>query len=739
MPIDTFEFSAEVKKRLLDFPLVVPEGMSKDDDYYAQDRILAKQPLGKAQAIPVPGSKKPGYSEVYRNAASPDKLVSTYHPSITTLYEGFNAAVTKSANDPCLGERVYDYKIKGWSKQYHWQTYAEISKRRDNFGAGLVNVVSRHLDGLTPQQQKYIVSIYGPNCVNWIVADLGCQTQALPSVCLYDTLGPDTSEYILNFTESPVCIVSVANIPTILKLKPKLPNLKAVIALGPLKAELDHEAEGQSKKELLSAWAENVGVGLYAFDEIEKIGEQNPLAHNPPTRDDIYALNFTSGTTGNPKGALLTHANVVAGATMCRSSLKRDGDLRKESFFSFLPLAHIYERVTMNGSLLSGIKQGYPHGPLTEILDDIAVFKPSGVSMVPRVLNRIATTLKAMTIEAPGIGGYVSRKAYSAKVEHLRKTGSYNHPVYDALWSRKIRKALGFENLKIITSGSAPLSKENQEFLKVALAANVAQGYGLTESNSGISITQEDDRDTGACGPISITCEVRLRDVPDLEYTSDDKPEPRGEIMLRGPQIFRGYYQNDEKTLEAFDEEGWFHTGDVGKIDKYGRIFIIDRVKNFFKLAQGEYIGAEKIENVYTARSSLVAQLFIHGVSTETYLVGIVGVNPDSYAPFVSKLLNKRIQPTDTKALEETFADKTVRDAVLKALNDVVEPGVLQGFERVKNIRLAIEPLTIENDTITPTLKVKRNIAAKVFDKEIKEMYEEGPGEYKEKKPKSKL
>lgn len=719
-----FEFDPEIKRRLGQIDIVALDGLTEESDKFDLTPLNCHQPFGQAQSKPVPGSKKPGYSEVYRNVHSHNKLISTWHPKVNTTYEAFNESLEKYGDRDCVGQRVWDEKINGWSKQYHWLTYTEVARKRTDFGGGLVNVVNKHA-GLDAVGRKYIVSVYGPNCINWVIADLGCITQSLPTVCLYDTLGPDTSEYILNFCESPVIVCSLANITNILRLKPKLPNLKVVISMDPLHAERDHEEPGQSKKDLLEAWAKELDIGLYSMQEVEDIGAAKPVAHKPPKPDDIYAINFTSGTTGNPKGAILSHQNVIAGITMTRTNIEYSSD-KQDTFYSFLPLAHIYERISFNSAISYGVRQGYPHGALTEIMDDIAVLKPDGITMVPRILNRITNSLKSLTIEASGMGGYISRKAFAAKVEHLRTTGSPHHAIWDRVWCKKIRKAIGFENVRFITTGSAPLSPENQEFLKVALAVELGQGYGLTESLSGISVSQPNDADCGSCGPVAPTCEVRLRDVTEFGYTADDKPEPRGEVMLRGPQIFRGYYHNNEKTIEAFDEDGWFHTGDVGKIDSKGRIYIIDRVKNFFKLAQGEYIGAEKIENVYQSRSSLLAQIFVHGYSTETFLVAIAGVNPDTFAPWVSKLVGKNISATDYAGMKKVFGDKKVRSEFLKHMNACVEPGVLQGFERVKNIQLAIEPLNMENDTVTPTLKIKRNVAAQVFKEQVDEMYKEG-------------
>jgi long-chain acyl-CoA synthetase len=721
MSLDANGLSEETRRRLGEFEFVVPEGVTADTDVF-DPSFKSIQPVGEPQASPLPGSKKPGYSHVWRNVRAQTALVSGFHPAVRTFYDVFATAAAAFPERDCVGERIYDTKTKQWSK-YQWQSFSHIAHRRTQFAAGLVKAVKDHT-GISSGDQKYIVSVYAPNSINWIVADLACQTQGLPSVCLYDTLGPDTSEYILNFCESPVVVASLANVPKVLHLKSKLPNLKVIIVTNPLTAN-HFEAPGHSKKDLLAAWASDMGVALYSCDEIEDLGRKHPIADSPPSPKDTYAINFTSGTTGNPKGAIITHETVVASITMSRVSTQVDQS-KQATVFSFLPLAHIYERMSMCFVMSLGHRQAFPHGAVTELLDDIFVLKPTNCNMVPRVLNRIAAALKASTIEAPGIAGAISRKAFAAKRANLRATGACTHPFWDKVWSRKIRAKLGFDNMQFITSGSAPLAKDAIEFLKCALGVEIMQGYGLTESLSGICVTQPGENVAGGCGAIAVTCEVRLRDVPELGYTANDQPQPRGEVMLRGPQIYRGYYKNDEKTLESFDEDGWFHTGDVGTIDSVGRIFIIDRVKNFFKLAQGEYVAAEKIENVYLAKSSLLNQIFVHGNSHETFLVAIVGVNPDSYAPFVSKVLRKPFTTGDMRALEKTLHDPTVKAAFLRALNKSVGPKMLQGFERVKNACLYFDPLTVENETLTPTMKIKRPTAVKYFQAEIEAMYKEG-------------
>lgn len=300
---DSFEFSDEVKKRLGDRSAIVcRDGVTDKSDPFDQTHVYCGQAGSNVLAKPLPNSRQPGYSSVYRNVASPDKVLSTWHPKIGTLYDMFEATVERYPKRNCLGQRYFRPETKTWS-EYKFETYEEIALRRTHFASGLVNVVNKHT-GLLPNDE-YVVSVYGPNSVNWVITDLACVCQGIPSVCLYDTLGPETTEYILNFTESPVAISSVQNVPKLLKLKPKLPHLKAIITLESLTSEYDFEGPGQSRGELLGKWAEEYQVGLYSFNEVTENGRQNPQPHNPPKRHSTYAIKFTSVPRVTQKGLLL--------------------------------------------------------------------------------------------------------------------------------------------------------------------------------------------------------------------------------------------------------------------------------------------------------------------------------------------------------------------------------------------------------------------------------------------------
>lgn len=732
MPIlEGTEFSSDVSKRLSNYPLISDPETTENLPLFGETPTFKTLRLGKPQAVPVPGSKQQGYSEVYRNIRCPDRLVSTIHPKIKTVVEAFNATVDAIPKDDCLGERIFDEKTQKWTSEYSFQNFETIGKRRLNFGKGVSQIV-QDVIGLDSRQTSYCLGLYGPNSRNWILTDLAAQTQSIPTVCLYDTLGPDSTKYIITLTEMPAIVCSVSHIPFVLSIKDELPNLKIIIAMNPINNPNYFEKAGSTKKDVLQSWAEKSGVKLFEFDEVEKLGEKSTRGVNFPNPETVLTINFTSGTTGNPKGVVISQANVLAG--ICLSKYQPGLNYRGSSgFISFLPLAHIYERLTIHSTLCGGIKIGFFHGEVLELMDDIAAYHPTIVCGVPRIWNRIANAIRASTIEAPGIAGALSRRAYAAKLERLHRDGDYTHPIWDRLWSNKIRNKLGLDQARTFVTGSAPMAQENIELLKVALSVELVQGYGLTETMGGVSVCAQGDNSAGSVGPVASTTEVRLRDLPDYNYSSSDKPHPRGEIMIRGPQVFMGYYKNEDATKEAIDEDGWFHTGDVGMIDNLGRLYVIDRVKNFFKLAQGEYVGPERIEALYQSSSALIAQIFIEGNSLETYLVAVVGVNPESYVQFLNNKFKLSVGATDFEGIKGTFGRPDIRQAFLGELNEHAKGAKLKGYEKIKNVTLAIEPFGVENGTMTPTLKVKRPDARKLFQTEINLMYEEGPIDGKQK------
>jgi len=325
-------------------------------------------------------------------------------------------------------------------------------------------------------------------------------------------------------------------------------------------------------------------------------------------------------------------------------------------------------------------------------------------------IYRITNAVK----ESGGLKERLFHTAYNAKRQAILN-GRNPSPMWDRLVFNKIKARLG-GRVRLMSSGASPLSSDVMEFLRICFGGEIFEGYGMTETSCVISTMDIGDKLIGHVGSPNPACEVKLVDVPEMNYTSEDQPYPRGEICARGPIIFRGYYKDEVQTREVIDEDGWLHTGDIGLWLPGGRLKIIDRKKNIFKLAQGEYIAPEKIENVY-AKCKFIAQCFVYGDSFNSSLVAIVAVEPEVLKAWAA---SEGIQYED---LRQLCADPRARATVLADMDSIGKEAQLRGFEFAKAVTLVAEPFTLENGLLTPTFKVKRPQAKAYFAKEISDMY----------------
>ena len=531
------------------------------------------------------------------------------------------------------------------------------------------------------------------------LVDLGCMSQRLFTVSLYDTLGPDTTEYIINHSGLNCVVTSLNHVVALLKLKPRLPTLKLIIVLEPLSAG---EQQGSSKGDLLDAMASDLGVTIHYIEDVEALGEKQPLPYNPPSPDDIVTINYTSGTTGDPKGVVLTHRAAYAA---CISSMIMLGGSNDGVYASFLPLAHIYQRLGEHSALGSGSCIGYFHGNIAELVDDLKALRPTLVPGVPRLYNRFGSAIKDATVQQTGVKGALSRHVVSKKLAAIndKHNATNTHLLYDRIWSNKVSAGIGLDRVKTMVSGSAPIDPSLLQFLRIVFSTNFAQGYGLTETYAIGLVQTAGDFTAGTCGGPIPGAELCLLDVPDMEYFSTDKPYPRGELLMRCTSQFREYFRNPEETAKAVDADGWFHTGDICSVDELGRFKIIDRRKNVLKLAQGEYISPERIENVYLANCGWIATAYVHGDSHQAFLVAIFGVAPDLFPAFASKVLGEKIEVGDVEALKAALKNKKVEKAVLKELDRVGKKNKFNSYEKVKAVRLFLDPFTVDNQLLTPT------------------------------------
>jgi long-chain acyl-CoA synthetase len=315
--------------------------------------------------------------------------------------------------------------------------------------------------------------------------------------------------------------------------------------------------------------------------------------------------------------------------------------------------------------------------------------------------------------EKGGLGKALFDNAFEAKQEGLAQ-GYLTHSVWDSLVFSKIQQQLG-GRVRLMITGSAPISDKVMDFLRICFACPVIEGYGQTESTAAVSTTLQGDT---ACGNVGVplgSCELKLVDVPEMDYLSTDNP-PRGELCFRGPCASQGYYKDPQKTAELIDKFGWSHSGDIGTFLPNGNLKIIDRKKNIFKLSQGEYVAPEKLENIFV-QSKWVMQCFIYGDSLKSSVVGIVVPDPEAMKEWAK-----------TNARTEDLATLCKDPAIIKFIQDdmvtVGKANQLKGFEFPSKISLSHEPFSMENDILTPTFKIKRPQAKALFQPLIDKMYE---------------
>jgi len=675
-------------------------------------------PPARLFSLEVPGSADParGWGPIRRGVdpiAPSIGIRDATGALVTTSWENFALARGKFPKEPFLGHR--QRRPDGSVGDFVWQTFEEVGRRAEAFGAGLVHF------GLCPETGdpelfgKGILGFYSKNRPEWVIAEQGCYSQSIVPVPSYDTLGPDSIAYVVNQTSMKTMLCSAEVIQNMLESKPQCQALQALIQMEPVSDELRGKAKA-------------AGIDVYSFAEVEEAGAKNPKPLRPPQPQDIATFCYTSGTTGDPKGALLTHENLISDVASFQTRFTID---KNDVHLSYLPLPHVFERCTQVSLLNAGARIGFYQGDTLKILEDLQALRPTIFPSVPRLLNRIHDRLRAQVAEAGGLKAKLFAQAYAAKQQGL-KSGTFRHPLWDRLVFSKIKERVGLNRIKVMITGSAPIADHVLDFLRIVFCCPVLEGYGMTETAAGAAVTMPDDLTTGTVGPPLAVCEIRLQDVPDMGYLQTDTKhgegakamacKGRGEICFRGTNIFKGYYKMPDKTAEAIDAEGWLHSGDIGLWTEDGRLKIIDRKKNIFKLQQGEYVAPEKIENI-NAQSAFVAQNFVYGDSLQRELISIITVDPDAAAAWGGK----NGKGNDVAKLCE---DEAFKKAVMDDLARIGAKEKLQGFEIVKAVHL--EPSLWEpgSEVLTPTFKLQRSKAAKKYEKVIEELYkslESGP------------
>ncbi len=532
------------------------------------------------------------------------------------------------------------------------------------------------------------VSIHSENSTEWMLCDLAILSIGAANVPIYTTQPGEQIKYILGNSDAVVHIVS--NDDLFAETKPlikRVESLKSVISIH------------GSKHKKLREFQDVIDEGKKLNDEQPYLFEELRENTDP---DDLATLIYTSGTTGMPKGVMLTHYNIVSNVQASLEKLPFNyEDARGENFLSVLPLSHIFERMIEYMYISMGCRVYYIEA-VEEIRDDMQYIKPYFFASVPRLLEKIHTGVKVKGQELSGLKKNLYYWALYLAEEYDPEhppsgIAALKHKLADKLIYSKIRELFG-GNLYGIVSGGAALSPEVFRFLN-AIGLVCIQGYGLTETSPVITVQTKGAMRAGSSGK-------PIRDV-EVKIAED------GEILTRGPHVMKGYYKNEEQTKEVMTDDGWFKTGDIGKIDEDGYLFITDRKKSMFKLSTGKYVAPQNVEN-QIAGSGFVEQAVVIGYQKKFCSALIV----PAYDNVLKRLKRNGYEPEKPFSKDEKVR-KLIQQEVDKA-NRQVAP-----WESVKKFMLLEEPLTIESGELTPTLKVKRSVVLEKYKEEIDSMYEE--------------
>ena len=662
--------------------------------------------------------KKDGETPIMRHPKMVNKELQKVNKfGVQTTWEAMeNNIKSGKGNVRMVGYRKRISKDK-FENKYTWLTYRYVYDKCINFAKGvalleLCPIFHSRIDG----DFKFL-GIYSKNRIEWIMSYLGSHANGATVVTIYDTLGEKAMEFIFKQTELETILIEACCLKKITKLikEKRTSKLKNLIVV-------DSEDEPETLKEL-----ETLGINIFTFDQIVEKGKNDgkDVVLTPAKPDTICTICYTSGTTGHPKGAMVTHA-ALESTINCMDHTGFEY-FENDIYLSFLPYAHIMETLIFALIMTHGRTFALYSGNPRNLTEDAKIVRPTIMTAVPRIFTRVYEGIQKELSKQSKIAQALFNKAIEIKMKDLKENGILTNPFLDAIFFKKVRDILG-GRMRFMLVGSAPMDPYLTNYLQCALSCKIVEGYGQTENCAGVSISSQYDRTCRHIGGPGWNSEMKLVDVDDLDYHSTDvDPEtgvshPRGELCVRGPLLFKGYLDDEENTHLAIDKDGWLHTGDVAMIlTEHGNaIRIIDRVKNIFKLQQGEYVAPEKLENALVD-SQYVEQIFIYGDSLKNYLVAVVVPDRQKVVEFL-KTINIECNKDNC---QEYFENEELKKEILKDMETLGKKVDFKGFEIVKKVYLSPEPFTVENDLCTPTLKVRRHIAKKYFAEQLNKLYSE--------------
>ncbi|KAH9942109.1 long-chain-fatty-acid-CoA-ligase [Amylocystis lapponica] len=683
--------------------------------------LSAAARFGKVGSTEV-GEKVEGEGRARRFTNTADRLVTQPWEGIDTLYDVLTYAARTHGAKNAFGQReVVDVheeekevtkiiggkevkETKKWQyfqlSDYKYLSFVQVKDTAAEISGGLIEL------GI---QKKDIVNVYSATSVNWQLFSFGCSSIGATIATAYETLGESGLQHALNEPECVAIFTNAELLKVVANVIGDVPSLRLVIYDGTADQKIIEKI--QSSRE---------GVKIITLDQVRALGRgvsAETLASRRPVPSDVACIMYTSGTTGAPKGAVITHANLIAsvGAVwlLLGHNLKPD-----DSYLAYLPLSHVMEYIVEIALFFVGLTFGYGRvktlmdTSVRQCLGDLREFKPSIMVGVPAVWEMIRKGVEGRVKS----GGTLKRGVFNAALAVKIAGVPGLSDVADAAVFKQVRAVTG-GRLRLALCGGAALSRETQEFLSAALV-KILLGYGMTETCGMCAVCPPEVTRLGTVGLPMASIELKLKDVAEAGYLSTNDP-PQGELCVRGPSLIQGYFKRDDlnKDETIFTKDGWFRTGDVGQWNPDGTLSLIDRIKNLVKLQGGEYIALERLESIYKS-CNLVANLCVHANSAARQPMAIIVPNEQHLAHALEGL---GIQAHTSMA--DLCADSRIQDLLLKECNAMGKKNGFKQLELLQAVVLTADEWTPESGLVTAAQKIQRRKVAERYQKEIQAVY----------------
>ena len=546
------------------------------------------------------------------------------------------------------------------------------------------NRISRGLLKLGIKPGDKIALITTATRTEWAVMDLGISQIGAVSVPVYPTISPEDYDFIFNNAEVQYCFVSDRDLyDKVIQIKANVSTMKGVFTFDKI--------DGAPN------WNEILDLG----NDDATQNEVDDLS-NSINSEDLATIIYTSGTTGRPKGVMLTHHNIVSNVLASDPRIPRVKGLQNSDIriLSFLPICHIFERMLFYLYQFNGYSLYFAES-IEKMGDNIKEVKPHIMSVVPRLIEKVYDKIYDKGTSAGGLKSKIFLWALGVNKakQKIGKPSGLMETIADKLVFSKWREGLG-GNIITLVSGSAALQPRlNKMFQNAGIP--ILEGYGLTETSPVISVNSFGKIKVGTVGHVLENLDVKIQE--------------DGEITVKGPSVFKGYFKNEEMTKEVFTEDGYFKTGDIGHIDEEGYLHITDRKKEMFKTSGGKYVAPQVLENLAKG-SKFIEQIMVVGDGEK---MPCALVQPD-YA--FAKLWAERKHLKIGKTPEEMANSPELKARIMKDIN--LLNATLGKWEQIKKIELTPTLWTIEDGLLTPTMKLKRKAVKEKFFNLYEKLYD---------------